>query len=167
VLSSLVYFLWFSWLGGSVQFGSVGLIRLGSKVNLFQDMVLGVMFRLNLIWRDQRLQYNNIRTDQYLVRSIVFISCSITYFLQNDISAGKQAKMWIPVISFDNAKTGRIDTDESSDRLRIMSSLSFYHLLQLRLTVLKETERDDFSDIYAREEAIFPGNENSLSYYRR
>ena len=30
--------------------------------------MLGVMFRLNLVWRDLRLKYNNIRADQYLVR---------------------------------------------------------------------------------------------------
>ena len=63
--------------------------------------MLGVMFRLNLIWRDLRLQFNNIRTDQYL----------------NDVSSGKQEKMWIPVISFHNAKTGKIKDDPTSERL--------------------------------------------------
>jgi len=33
--------------------------------------------------------------------------------------------------------------------------------------VLKETDREKFSDVHAREEAFFPGSENSLSYYRR
>ena len=113
--------------------------------------MLGVMFRLNLIWRDLRLQFNNIRTDQYL----------------NDVSSGKQEKMWIPEISFHNAKTGRIDTDLSSDRLVQLSSLLCFQVLKFRLTVLKETDREKFSDVYAREEAFFPGTENSLSYYRR
>ena len=36
-----------------------------------KDMVLGVMFRLNLIWKDERLQYKNIKTDPYLVRAAV------------------------------------------------------------------------------------------------
>ena len=33
--------------------------------------------------------------------------------------------------------------------------------------MLKETDREEFSDVHAREEAFFPGSENSLSYYRR
>ena len=37
-------------------------------------MMLGVMFRLNLVWRDLRLKYNNIRADQYLVRMFAIIS---------------------------------------------------------------------------------------------
>ena len=35
--------------------------------------MLGVMFRLNLVWRDLRLKYNNIRPDQYLVRMSAII----------------------------------------------------------------------------------------------
>ena len=42
-------------------------------------MMLGVMFRLNLVWRDLRLKYNNIRADQYLVR----MSAMITLILNN------------------------------------------------------------------------------------
>ena len=37
-------------------------------------MMLGVMFRLNLVWRDLRLKYNNIRPDQYLVRMSAIIT---------------------------------------------------------------------------------------------
>ena len=75
--------------------------------------------------------------------------------------------MWIPTISFHNAKTGRIDTDLTSDRRVQWSSFLCFQVFYLRLTVLKETDREKFSDVHAREEAFFPGSENSLSYYRR
>ena len=79
--------------------------------------------------------------------------------------------MWLPVISFNNAKTGRIKTDETSDRRDTahctqLSSGSGYPIVY-RLTVSRETNMSAFNAKYAREEAFYPGLENSLSHYRR
>ena len=91
--------------------------------------MLGVMFRLNLVWRDLRLKYNNIRPDQYLVRISAIITLILNQPVQNDVSSGKQQRMWIPTISFHNAKTGRIDTDLSSDRWVFVLVAVFAHFL--------------------------------------
>ena len=78
--------------------------------------------------------------------------------------------MWLPVISFNNAKTGRIKTDETSDRQVKNDTTEQWHgypRVYYRLTVNRETNMSAFNAKYAREEAFYPGLENSLSHYRR
>ena len=54
------------------------------------------MMRLNITWKDRRVDYLNLREDIY----------------QNLISEDESAKMWIPEIGFYNAKTGKLEWDE-------------------------------------------------------
>jgi len=71
---------------------------------VMKDMSLRVMMRLNLQWLDSRIQFNNIREDEF----------------KNDVSAHKQEALWAPLISFHTAKTGMTESDPESDRLAII-----------------------------------------------
>ena len=52
--------------------------------------------RMNVTWRDRRVEYLNLRNDIY----------------QNLVPDDEVANIWIPEIGFYNAKTGRLDKDE-------------------------------------------------------
>ena len=54
--------------------------------------------RLNLTWRDRRLDYLNLRDDIY----------------QNIIPDDEYKQIWIPEIGFDNAQTGALLKDDFS-----------------------------------------------------
>ena len=54
------------------------------------------MMRVNVTWRDRRVEYLNLRNDIY----------------QNLVPDDEVANIWIPEIGFYNAKTGRLDKDE-------------------------------------------------------
>ena len=59
-------------------------------------LVSRVMMRVNITWKDRRVDYLNIRDDIY----------------QNLLPEEESAKMWIPEIGFYNAKTGKLEKDE-------------------------------------------------------
>ena len=59
-------------------------------------MMIAVMMRLNITWRDRRVDYLNLREDIY----------------QNLIPDDESAGMWIPEIGFYNAKTGKLEWDD-------------------------------------------------------
>ena len=54
------------------------------------------MMRVNITWRDRRVDYLNIRDDIY----------------QNLVPEDESTRMWIPEIGFYNAKTGKLEKDE-------------------------------------------------------
>ena len=54
------------------------------------------MMRVNITWRDRRVDYLNIRDDIY----------------QNLVPEDESNRMWIPEIGFYNAKTGKLEKDE-------------------------------------------------------
>ena len=54
------------------------------------------MMRINVTWRDRRLEFMNLRDDIY----------------QNIVPDDEAANVWIPEIGFYNAKTGKLDRDE-------------------------------------------------------
>ena len=55
-------------------------------------MMLCVMFRINLVWRDLRLKYNNIRADQYLVRMFALISLLVNQLYRMMSALGSSRK---------------------------------------------------------------------------
>ena len=54
------------------------------------------MMRINVTWRDRRVEYLNLRDDIY----------------QNLVPDDELENIWIPEVGFYNAKTGRLDKDE-------------------------------------------------------
>jgi hypothetical protein len=87
------------------------------------DMALGVMMRINLQWKDSRLQYNNIRMDQF----------------QNDVEPEKQSNLWLPVVSFSTAKTGKITSEADSDRLAVLKESGEKLCLKMNLVPARPT----------------------------
>ena len=54
------------------------------------------MMRVNITWKDRRVDYLNLRDDIY----------------QNLVPDDEASQMWIPEIGFYNAKTGKLEKDE-------------------------------------------------------
>lgn len=60
------------------------------------EMMIGVIFKLNVTWKERRVDYLNLRDD----------------FYQNLIPDSEKSLMWIPEIGFYNAKTGPLEKDD-------------------------------------------------------
>ena len=72
------------------------------------DMSISMALRLNLTWRDRRLQFFNLRDDIYL----------------NTVGNNQRSDIWIPEIGFSNAKTGPLVKDEYQSLLIRRDSLA-------------------------------------------
>ena len=59
-------------------------------------MMFSVMIKLNITWKDRRVEFLNLRDDIY----------------QNILPDNERDKMWYPEIGFNNAKTGPLAKDD-------------------------------------------------------
>ena len=90
--------------------------------------------RINITWKDRRVEYLNLRDDIY----------------QNLVPDDELENIWIPEIGFDNAKTGRLDTDE-----------------HFALMARRDSPPEPFNAARHREDYVYEGYKNSLMYLRR
>ena len=117
------------------------------------------MMRINITWKDRRIDYLNLRDDIY----------------QNIVPDDEAQKVWIPEIGtylgnqpnlvciiwnnsistitylgFDNAKTGKLEKDD-----------------HFALMVRRDSEHEPFNPSRYREDHVYQGYKNSLMYLRR
>ena len=112
-----------------------------------------IMLRINITWRDRRVEYLNLRDDIY----------------QNMVPDDEANQIWIPeigmimmshlycivlfqnmILGFDNAKTGKLEKDE-----------------HFALMVRRDSLPEVFDPSRHREDNVYEGYKNSLMYLRR